>query len=37
MAQSRSVCMVEKLHIPPVNYINDKNHIYYDPEEKKFV
>ena len=34
LAQSRHTCVVEKLHIPPVNYINDKNHIYYDPDRK---
>ena len=37
MASSRVRCAVENLNVPPVNYLNDKNHIYYDPEMKKFV
>jgi hypothetical protein len=30
-------CIVEKLNVPTVNYINDQNHIYYDDETQKFV
>ena len=37
ISASRHRCAVENLNIPPVNYLNDKNHIYYDPEQKKFV
>lgn len=25
------------MHVPAVNYINDKQHIYYDPETNKFI
>lgn len=32
LAQSRNMCIVEKLHVPPINYVNEKNHIYYDPD-----
>ena len=32
LSNSRTGCIIENLHIPAVNYINDKNHIYYDPE-----
>lgn len=35
--QSNHQCIVEKLHVPTVNYINEKQHIYYDPESNKFV
>ena len=29
---SGSRCLVDSLTVPSVNYINDKQHIYYDPE-----
>lgn len=37
LSQSRNQCIVDKMHVPPINYVNDKNHIYYDPEANKFV
>ena len=37
LSKSRHTCIVEKLGVPPVNHINDEQHIYYDHENKKFV
>ena len=37
LSHSQHQCIVDKLNVPPVNYVNDKNHIYYDPDSKKFV
>jgi hypothetical protein len=34
---NKSSCIVEQLEVPPVNYINDQSHIFYDPEAGRFV
>lgn len=30
-------CIVDRLNVPSVNYINDYNHIYYDEVNNKFI
>jgi hypothetical protein len=33
---SRTECKLDSIVVPKVNYINDKDHVLYDPETNKF-
>jgi hypothetical protein len=33
----QNTCIVERLNVPTINYINDYNHIYYEEVNNRFV